>query len=464
MLGFPPRLRSTITLMGTGIVNNSGIVQQFVTTPVPVGEITFTGTARAGSMISFMNNGGGTSQSKESFEDTSSADHAIFINNGTPDREHLTPGGVHFFDNSTAGNASFTCNGGAIGGQVAFFDTSTGGDATCVCNGGTTRGALGGQVAFEGSSTAGNGVYILNGTDTPTATGGAADFLFDATGGNATFIANGGDVDGGHIRIKGGSQANSARFEIFDNGSLDISGVVSSTSIGSLEGTGRVFLGLHNLSIGAGSLSTTFSGSISDGGDFGGAGGSLTKLGKSSLTLDSANTYTGGTTVSAGTLVINNTTGSGTGTGPVQVLGGTLAGGGTIAGAVTIGGDSLTVAVLAPGNRQQATLTIQGSLTFAISGTYTCTYRGNSRRVQFDQVIANGVVLNAAPGFNFQGTTRGNLRLGTVLTVISNTSSAPITGTFSNLPDGAIFAANGGNFQANYEGGDGNDLTLTVVP
>jgi hypothetical protein len=51
-----------------------------------------------------------------------------------------------------------------------------------------------------------------------------------------------------------------------------------------------------------------------------------------------------------------------------------------------------------------------------------------------------------------------------VLTAISNTASTPISGTFANLPDGAILTVNGNNFQASYEGGDGNDLTLTVVP
>jgi hypothetical protein len=48
--------------------------------------------------------------------------------------------------------------------------------------------------------------------------------------------------------------------------------------------------------------------------------------------------------------------------------------------------------------------------------------------------------------------------------LISNTSANPITGTFSNLPDGGTVTINGNNFQASYEGGDGNDLTLTVVP
>jgi hypothetical protein len=50
------------------------------------------------------------------------------------------------------------------------------------------------------------------------------------------------------------------------------------------------------------------------------------------------------------------------------------------------------------------------------------------------------------------------------LTAISNTSATPIAGTSSNLADGAILTVNGNNFQASYEGGDGNDLTLTVAP
>ncbi|MDQ3198362.1 MAG: hypothetical protein M3Q46_04105 [Verrucomicrobiota bacterium] len=53
--------------------------------------------------------------------------------------------------------------------------------------------------------------------------------------------------------------------------------------------------------------------------------------------------------------------------------------------------------------------------------------------------------------------------MGLVLTLISNTSANAISGQFSNLPDGAIVTIGGNNFQADYLGGDGNDLTLTVV-
>jgi hypothetical protein len=56
------------------------------------------------------------------------------------------------------------------------------------------------------------------------------------------------------------------------------------------------------------------------------------------------------------------------------------------------------------------------------------------------------------------------LPVGTVFTAISNTSATPINGIFANLPEGSIVFAGGKSCQVSYEGGDGNDLTLTVVP
>ena len=53
---------------------------------------------------------------------------------------------------------------------------------------------------------------------------------------------------------------------------------------------------------------------------------------------------------------------------------------------------------------------------------------------------------------------------GTTFTAIENTSRSPINGTFDNLTDGGTITIGNNTFQANYEGGDGNDLTLTVLP
>jgi hypothetical protein len=76
---------------------------------------------------------------------------------------------------------------------------------------------------------------------------------------------------------------------------------------------------------------------------------------------------------------------------------------------------------------------------------------------------ANNWTLNTVPNGFFA---RGNqaLPLGTIFIAIDNRSAQPIAGNFSNLPDGSTFTVNNNTFQASYEGGDGNDLTLIVAP
>ena len=54
--------------------------------------------------------------------------------------------------------------------------------------------------------------------------------------------------------------------------------------------------------------------------------------------------------------------------------------------------------------------------------------------------------------------------VGRIFTPINNTGPEPIIGGFSNLIDGAVVTVGSNRFRANYHGGDGNDLTLTVVP
>ena len=48
--------------------------------------------------------------------------------------------------------------------------------------------------------------------------------------------------------------------------------------------------------------------------------------------------------------------------------------------------------------------------------------------------------------------------------MIDNTAAITIAGTFSNFADGSTVTVGNNTFQADYQGGDGNDLTLTVVP
>ena len=80
-----------------------------------------------------------------------------------------------------------------------------------------------------------------------------------------------------------------------------------------------------------------------------------------------------------------------------------------------------------------------------------------------DLVITNGVTINGG-AIAISSSSQDRMRRGTVMTVINNTSASPISGTFSNLPDGGIVNVNENNLQASYSGGDGNDLSLSVVP
>ena len=232
---------------------------------------------------------------------------------------------------------------------------------------------------------------------------------------------------------------------------------------GSIEGEGAVFLGAKKLSVGNNNLDTLFSGVILDL-PSNGKTGSLHKIGHGTLTLTGANLYTGETVVNGGTLLLNNKTGSATGTSQVQVNAGRLGGRGTVAGAVTIGGGSVPGAVLTPGRSGSKTdiLTIQGALTFQLNSTYKCELKSSAASA--DKVVANGVTINSGAQFSLIDLASAVLPTGTVFTVIDNTSANPISGTFSNLADGSMFPVGSNTFQANYEGGDGNDLTLTVVP
>ena len=256
--------------------------------------------------------------------------------------------------------------------------------------------------------------------------------------------------------------------EVFGNGYMDMSGrSADSLSIGSIEGDGQIYLSKTVLKVGTNNLNTTFSGVLHPGSSGGGSGtGALIKVGSGTLTLTGANLYTAGTTVSAGSLVVANTSGSATGSGAVSVTAGTLGGSGIIAGAVTVGTGGGAGAFLAPahGGKKQLTLTIQGSVTFNSDATYTYTFKAKGNKSKIDEVIADGVTINSGATINLSGTTQGQLTQGTMLTLIKNTAATPIAGAFSDLPDGGIVNVNGNNLQADYEGGDGNDLTLTVVP
>ena len=146
-------------------------------------------------------------------------------------------------------------------------------------------------------------------------------------------------------------------------------------------------------------------------------------------------------------------------------MGATLEGVGIIAGAVSLGDfEGHVPATLLGGNNATSpgTLTIHNTLTFTDPSTYKCVL--NRSMGKASKITAAGVTINSNVPFTFVDVGTASLPIGTVFTVINNTSALPIAGTFSNLSNGLIFTSKGTKFKVNYKGGTGNDLVLRVVP
>lgn len=181
-----PRL--ILTISGFGIANNSGVVQDFMTTidgNGQTGTINFTNNATAGNSTSFTNEGG------------------MLV--GAPGTA------TNFSNNSNAGSATITNNGGtfvnAQGGITNFAGAATAANATIFNRGGMAGGARNGSTFFFGNSNAGT-AQILNDTGVPDTPGGLTEFFDSSVAGSASFINNA----SGATYFANSSSANSSAF------------------------------------------------------------------------------------------------------------------------------------------------------------------------------------------------------------------------------------------------------------
>jgi hypothetical protein len=183
----------TFSLNSVGVVNNSGVIQNFVVSDL--GLLVFNAGATAGSQTMFTTRNGG----------------------------------IDFDGTATAGEGVFVNEAGVLNGQTRFFDDATAGNATFTCEGGQTSGAFGGHSSFYKRSHAGG----------------------------ATLIANGGVLGGGHggnILFRDSTTGDTARVEVFANGQLDVSQHGAGIGVGSIEGDGLVVLGKNGLLVGTSAL------------------------------------------------------------------------------------------------------------------------------------------------------------------------------------------------------------------
>lgn len=243
-----------------------------------------------------------------------------------------------------------------------------------------------------------------------------------------------------------------------------------SQTIGALSGTaiGRVSAGTSSsssagtavtLTIGANNGSGTFAGII--GADAAGSSAntttvSIVKTGSGTEVFSGANIYTGATTVNQGVFLLNGSLVS-----PVTVNAGVFGGAGSTSNSVVIGTGVGAGANFAPGNNGIGTFTTTGSLTLRSDATLLCEFSPST--VTADQIAANGVTLNNAifsPQIVGSSTAISG---GTVFKLINNTSATAVTGTFNGLPEGSTVTVGVNSCRLSYVGGDGNDVTLTVL-
>jgi len=252
------------------------------------------------------------------------------------------------------------------------------------------------------------------------------------------------EVAGGETQI-----SNLAAVVVNGSGLLVITDNLFAEGIGSLSGSGRVELagGIGgSLQVGLNGDSTLFEGVIS-------GSGRLWKHGAGTFTLNGANTYTGDTDIAEGTLVVNGFQASS----DVYVeVGATLKGIGNV-GELSIGG------TLDPGDLfgefgAQTVNFLPGSTMIERidgppqSGAFT-PYGNNWFRSQ-GVLDVTGATLDVTLGFPPSQ--------GQEFFIGRKSGAALPSGTFVGKPEGSIIVLNQIPFHLSYQGGSGNDITLTV--
>lgn len=184
--------------------------------------------------------------------------------------------------------------------------------------------------------------------------------------------------------------------------------------------------------------------------------GGVTKEGLGISLLFSNNNYTGATTVNGGILIVDGSQPSSV----ISLTGGALGGTGTT-GPVTTSGGIISAGTL---TSPTGVLSIHGNLLLGSMSAFAPKVNGNTAGSGYDQLnvtgtvdVSTGVLVPAIiPGFT--------PNVGDVYTIVNNDGTDPVSGTFVGLPEGASITMPGGiRFQITYNGGTGNDISITVT-
>jgi len=228
---------------------------------------------------------------------------------------------------------------------------------------------------------------------------------------------------------------------------ISLSGAIEALSSHTLTGPVSIVGPLASMRATFGTLN--ISGPLSGSGDL-----AINFPGSSStVILNGDSFHTGGTRLNGGTLLVN---GFASDSAFFTETNSTLGGSGEVGSLAARG----VVSPGAPG--APGILRVAGSATLSNTAAFVVSVNGPAPGADYDQLRVGGVVRleNAALQLIQGGFTPSP---GASFTIIRNDSASPVTGTFAGLPEGG-FITNCAVLQISYNGGDGNDVVLTMTP
>ena len=214
------------------------------------------------------------------------------------------------------------------------------------------------------------------------------------------------------LNLKGAINLNSHRLRIFGEGTTEITGVVSGTGTEDVQNNGPGY-----------------------------------------LLVESTNTFAGDLLAEGGETRLNGFVTN------VTVSGAVFSGSGRMVDlTMAISGD------IEPGEGGPGMMTVTGNLALGNIGTLRLDLQGTNVGSNFDHLRVGGPTVNlnscaldlVVPGSYVPVA-------NTSFMILSNTSASAITGTFRNLPEGAVTNFGGVNFKVSYVAGSGNDVQLSVL-
>lgn len=264
----------------------------------------------------------------------------------------------------------------------------------------------------------------------------------DDSGGNC--VPGALDIAGGTVQLQLSNQiADSASVTVDTGGTFALG--ASNDTIASLTGSGAIS-GSGTLTLNT-SVSNPFSGQIT-------GSVNVNVTGTGILTLNSSSTSSTSGTISVSSTADFSIDGSASSATVNFTSAGLFYGTGTV-GTLNISGGDLDPGTVGPG-----ALNVVGNVHLSAGSDFR--WSASSASISTQLIVGGNVTLGGA--FDILALDGGYVPTqNTVYTLINNQGAQAVSGTFAGMAQGSVFVAFGDDWKINYQGGDGNDVTLTFL-